>query len=339
MAPQNTPIGRMTLRKNAPGDGQKPKIRLWTLGTPKEGTTADKLLKHYLRTFENVDAWDSKKAEIARSPFLTDIGQQLRALDFGFSAVMPDVLRGRRALRKAQQEVATRRSKLQQPKSDPSDIAAAMRRQELRSIMRSMDNKTRDAFLRQNGRLTGLDPEIRQAIVEMPASLSGVSETMHDEFLREATEALNGPALDEIHTLERAIEIAASALEEGRGEIQREAIAVDPAYADPDRFEARAVEAAKLKDQPWLKTFNENGAEILRKFNWNEATNSGGWTIPTSEEIENGIVAETRDEFDRLKTAAPLGAFGTGDEGRKARVDFINERGIDAYLSRNDAAA
>ncbi len=296
------------------------------------------MLKHYLRTFENVDQWDAKKAELARNPELTDVGKQRAALDFGFGAIMPDNLKARRTLRKAQQEVATRRSKLQQPKSDPSDLAAALRRQELRSIMRSMDVKARDAFLRQNGLLTGLDPEIRQAITEMPASVSGLSEKVRDDLLREAVESVNAPALAEINELERAIEIAASALEEGKNEIQREAIAIDPGYADPDRFEARAVEAAKLTDQPWLKVFNENGADILRFFNWNEETKSGGWSIPTSEQIENGIVAETRDEFDKLKTAAPLGAFGTGDEGRKARAQFINDHGVDAYFNRNAAA-
>src|SRR5258706_5625101 len=252
MAP-NQPIGRMTLRKNAAGDGQKPRVRLWTLGSPKEGSTAEKLLKHYQRVFENVDRLDAKKKELSTSAELTEIGRQRQALDFAFSAVMPDVLKGKRTLAKALQEAATKRSKLQTPKSDPTDLAAALRRQELRSIMRAMDNKARDAFLKQNGRFSGLDPEIRQAITEMPASLSGVSESVRDDFLREAMESVNAPALEEINELERAIEIAASALEEGRNDIHREAIAVDPGYADPDRFEARAVEAAALADPPWLK--------------------------------------------------------------------------------------
>src|SRR5258706_9816360 len=308
MAP-NQPYGRMTLRRNAPGDGQKPRIKLWTLPTPKEGTTADKLLKHYLRTFENVDQWDAKKAELARNPELTDVGKQRAALDFGFGAIMPDNLKARRTLRKAQQEVATRRSKLQQPKSDPSDLAAALRRQELRSIMRTMDTKARDAFLRQNGLLTGLDPEIRQAVTEMPASVSGLSEKVRDDLLREAVESVNAPALAEINALERAIEIAASALEEGKNEIQREAIAVDPGYADPDRFEARAVEAAKLTDQPWLKVFNENGADILRFFNWNEETKSGGLSNSNQKKNEKRNLAETREQINKLKNTHPLCEF------------------------------
>jgi hypothetical protein len=68
-------------------------------------------------------------------------------------------------------------------------------------------------------------------------------------------------------------------------------------------------------------------------FNWNEETKSGGWSIPTSEQIENGIVAETRDEFEKLRAVPPLGAFGTGEKGRKARAEFISTNGIDAYLT------
>src|SRR5258705_3340884 len=184
MAPQNTPIGRMTLRKNGAGDGQKPRIRLWTLPTPKEGSTTDKLLKHYLRTFENIDQWDLKKAELARNPELTDVGKQRAALDFGFGTVMPDNLKARRTLRKAAQEVATRRSKLQKPKSDPVERAA---RKEIRDYIRGLNNADRDASLRQHRLLTGLDPEIRQAIIEMPPELSGLSAERHDEIVREAT--------------------------------------------------------------------------------------------------------------------------------------------------------
>jgi hypothetical protein len=328
----------MTLRKGSLRDGQKPRIKLWDLGDPPEGTTLAQLQRHYLRTFENIDRWDAKRAELKGNSDLTATGQQRLALDYGFGDVMPDVLKGRRALQKASAEVASRRAQLKQPKADPADMAAALRRQELRSAMRQMDNQARDKFLKENGRLDGLDPEIRQAILEMPASLSGVPETTRDEFLRQATESLNADALEEIHTLERAIEIAASALEEGKAEIQREAVAVDPGYADVDRFEARAADAAKLEDQPWLKMFTENGVEVTRVYTPDPANpNTGGWKLPTSSQIEAGIIASSRDEFDKLKAAAPLGAFGTGDAGRAARTAFVEKHGTAAYLSRNSA--
>jgi hypothetical protein len=183
------PQGRMTLRRNAIGDGQRPRIRLWSLGDPPENSTLAKLQKHYLRTFENIDRIDAKKAELARNQDLTDIGRQRAALDFSFTDAMPDVLRSKRALAKAMQEAATMRSKLKTPKADPADMAAALRRQELRQAMRTMDAKTRDKFLNANGRLDGLNPEILLAIVEMPATMSGVSDTMHDDFMRQAPQS------------------------------------------------------------------------------------------------------------------------------------------------------
>ena len=55
--------------------------------------------------------------------------------------------------------------------------------------------------LRKNGLLTGLNPEIRQALIEMPPTLSGISQAKHDQFMNEAAAALNGPALAEIQEL------------------------------------------------------------------------------------------------------------------------------------------
>jgi hypothetical protein len=64
--------------------------------------------------------------------------------------------------------------------------------------------------------------------------------------MRQAVETENAPLLDTIAELERAIEVTASALDEGGAEIQREAISLDPGYADADRFAAKAVEVAAL---------------------------------------------------------------------------------------------
>jgi hypothetical protein len=135
-----------------------------------------------------------------------------------------------------------------------------------------------------------------------------------------------------------AIEIAASALEEGRNDLQRAAVEVDPKFADPDRFEAVAAEASKLDDQPWLKVHHENGAEILRVFEWDKTTNTGTWRIPSSHQAEIGIIAESNEEYLRLKNAAPIGEFGFGDDSRKARSEFINEHGVDAYFNRHKVA-
>jgi hypothetical protein len=55
---------------------------------------------------------------------------------------------------------------------------------------------------------------------------------------------------------------------------------------------------------------------------------------PTDNDIANGLFAETRDEFDKLKAAAPI--FGGGDEGRKARAAFVDAHGHEAYFARHE---
>ena len=88
-----------------------------------------------------------------------------------------------------------------------------------------------------------------------------------------------------------------------------------------------------------MKEFEEDGVTVVRELAWNELTNSGSWRIPDEDALANGIVAKTRDEYDRLKVAPPLGAFaGDEAEARKARADFVNEHGIEKYFSRNSAA-
>ena len=69
-------------------------------------------------------------------------------------------------------------------------------------------------------------------------------------------------------------------------------------YADPDRLYARVAEVAALADPVWLKKFNEDGVEVIRAVKWAPDGKTGSWTKATPEEIETGLLAETRDEFD-----------------------------------------
>ncbi len=163
--------------------------------------------------------------------------------------------------------------------------------------------------------------------------MSGITEYFRDNLLNEAMQSAYGPELDQIAELERAIEITASALGETSEEVRRQAIAADPAFADPDVYHAKATQAADADAALWLKRFNENGSEIVRAAKWNEDGKTGAWAKATDDDIANGIFAETRDVFDRLKSAAPV--FGSGEQGRKARAAFVDEHGLDAYLNRN----
>jgi hypothetical protein len=200
-----------------------------------------------------------------------------------------------------------------------------------------MSNHERDVFLKKNGS----HPEIKQAIIEQPASHSGMSDTKHDTMISDAMEAAYSPQIAELKMLEEAIEVAASAIEGGRAEVQAEAAAIDPALRDPDHFNAVAAAIESKTPAPWLRTVKENGADVIRVAVWDDVTETRGtWQIATPEQIANGIIAKTRDEYDRLKGATVIDFSGeSAAEARSKRAAFVDERGHEAYLNRNSGNA
>jgi hypothetical protein len=334
------PKGRTTIRpQKLGGDEQPRRVRLWTI-SPKAGSTAEQLMQRYLGALDAVDRIGSKKAELAGNADLTEIGRQKSLVNFALGQGVPEFAKGRLALAKARSEAAARREKLKPAAPDPGDLAAALRRQELRAIMRGMDDKQRNDFLTKNGRVHGLNPEIRQAILEQPASLSGVSDAFRDEQLRQAVEATHGPELEDLAQLETAIEIAASAISEGRAEFQREAALADPRLRNPENFNALAAEVEKRIDIPWLKKSTEDGVEVIRAVEWDDASETkGSWRVATPAQIESGLFAKTRDEFAKLKAEAQVVsiAFGSDADARAKRVEYVTEHGVEAYINRNNA--
>jgi hypothetical protein len=298
---------------------------------------AEKLLRAYLGSFDAIDSLDSAKASITANPELTDVGRQKQIRDAIFRDTVPAMHRGRIELAKARQEVKTRRAAMAPPKADPADAAGAVRRQEIRTFLRGLDDRARGAFLKKSKG----DPEVTQAIIEQPAVLSGVGDSLRDLILSEAMEAAYSPQLAELQMLEEAISVAASAIESGREEAHAEAAAVDPALRDPDRFNAVAGSVENRTPAPWLQVMKENGAEVIRAVVWDDETETRGrWKIATPEQIANGIIAKTRDEYDQLKGAAVIDFGGeSAADARRKRAAFVDEHGAEAYLSRNSGNA
>jgi hypothetical protein len=69
----------------------------------------------------------------------------------------------------------------------------------------------------------------------------------------------------------------------------------------PKPSSAAPHEARASIGQPWLKRFNEDGKEVMRVLELDATGKTGSWRIPTAEQLEVGIVAETRAEYDQLK--------------------------------------
>jgi hypothetical protein len=329
------PRGRMTVRPQVAGDGQQRRMKLITIDA-KPGTTAEVLFRHYEAAQAAIPKLDAQKAKLASNQNFTDLGRQKQAVDYAFRELLPEFQKGRLAIRKAQQEVAAKRDKLVKPKADPADDAAARRRQEIRQHLLSLpDEQARHKMLREEGLFSGLNPELALAVIEMSPRYSGVSAFDCDEIIKRQEEALNGPALAEIQELEQAIDIAASAIETCRDEIRKETIKADPKFADDDEFNGAVSEVMAQLDAPWLKLHKENGAEILRAFEWDEKTQTGVFRVATQEQIDAGIIADSKNEYEKIKGVATT-VFGTGEEGRRSRVAFVQEHGTEKFFARNN---
>lgn len=91
----------------------------------------------------------------------------------------------------------------------------------LRAVDRfaAMTQKQRDALTRNPD---ALDPIEAEALVTAPASLTGVSKMHRQQLTDRALEVQHGEKIAELKELERAIEVAESAVEVGRNEVRLE---------------------------------------------------------------------------------------------------------------------
>jgi hypothetical protein len=210
------PKGRTTIRKGGSLTGltgqKSRRVRLWEYDA-KPGTTLAKLESAYLAGLNAVDrAEERTKANAASGKFTPD-GVKQDTMQFALNELVPSLHRARTTIQKARAEVAERKSKLTLQGPDKTDVAAAIRRQEIRQFLRDMKPEQQSKFFgSQEGRLP---PEILAAVLEMPPELSGVPNTRHTLLMEEAIKAQHGGEAEEIAQLEEAITVAESTVEPG----------------------------------------------------------------------------------------------------------------------------
>ena len=110
-------------------------------------------------------------------------------LQFVLTDAVPALHQGRTVIQKARAEVAERRSKLKVEGPDPSDIAAAFRRMEIRTRLREMKPDELTKYFARYG--DDLPTEIAQAVTELPAEYSGVPQSRHDLLTERASALLS----------------------------------------------------------------------------------------------------------------------------------------------------
>jgi hypothetical protein len=280
------PKGRMTIRKKG---GRR--VRLWELDA-KPGSTLAALQAAYLSGLDAMDRTEARHAANKADKRFTEAGVRDDLLKFVLNDAVPPLHRGRTAIKKARAEVAERKSKLKIEGPAKNDIAAAFRRMEIRTFLRDMKPDQQTQYFAKYS--DNLPVEIAQAMIELPAELSGISQSRHGLLTERALNAQFGDAISEIKELEQAIDAAESAVEAARDEVR-----IEVGINDPAKFNELAAPIEAKHAAPWLRRMRWNGTEEIRTMDME----AGIARLATPEEIANGVFAETLDEYNERKAA------------------------------------
>jgi hypothetical protein len=267
------PKGRQTIRK---GGGRR--TRLWELSVEAV----------YLSGLDAMDRAEARHAANKADSRFTPDGVHDDLLKFVLADAVPTLHQGRTAIKKARAEVAGRRSKLKIEGPDPSDIAAAFRRMEIRTRLREMKSDELTNYFARYG--DNLPTEIAQAVTELPAEYSGVPQSRHDLLTERALNAQFGAAIEEIKEIEQAIEAAESSVEAARDEIRLEV-----GIHDPAKFNALAAPVEAKHSAPWLRRSKQDGVEVIRVVDLEEGVERPA----TPAEIESGVYFKNYDDYIR----------------------------------------
>jgi hypothetical protein len=282
------PKGRMTVRKSG---GRR--TRLWELGGSKN-PTVKQLEAAYLAGLEAMDKAEARHAANKADPRFTPDGVRDDLLKFVLSDAVPALHKGRMSIKKARAEVTERRSKLKIEGPDKTDVAAAFRRMEIRTRLREMKSDELTNYFARYG--DNPPSEIAMAVIELPAEYSGVPQSRHDLLVERALDAQFGNEVAEIQEIEQAIEAAESSVEAARDEVR-----IEVGINDPAKFNELAAPIEAKHAAPWLRRRQgANGAAEVRVVDLNR----GVERLATPEEIAEGVVAATLEEFNERKKVA-----------------------------------
>jgi hypothetical protein len=277
------PKGRQTVRQNG---GRR--TRLWELADSKN-LTVQKLEAAYLAGFEAMDRVETRHAQNKTDSRFTPDGVKDDLLKFVLNEAVPALHQSRMTIRKAKDEVAERRGKLKLAGPDKSDIAGALRRQEIRQRLSAMKPDEQSAYFGKYG--DNLPAEVAVAVVELPPEFSNVPPSRHDLLIESELNAQFGPEIQEIQELQQAIEAAESSVEAARDEVRLEVGLHDVAkfneLAAPIEAKHSAPRLRRTKDGVVVVDLE---ARVERK--------------ATPAEVEAGVYYKNFDDYQQKKDVA-----------------------------------
>ncbi|AWN47152.1 hypothetical protein DK419_13195 [Methylobacterium terrae] len=190
-------------------------------------------LKRLIETTGDMSAqFHAMATKLGRNPDLTPVGQRAELSKYLKGDFAPRFAAVTRPLRKAQGYAKAQRAGFKPPPIDRTDPIGEMRRQEMRSYLRSLPPGERTAA----AYALAEDPEGASAIIDAPALLSGILPHQQNE-IRERHEAAeierkHGPALAALEAQEEDYEWASALATVVRNEMQEASGMTRDAFED-----------------------------------------------------------------------------------------------------------
>jgi|SRR4051794_4199862 hypothetical protein len=166
-----------------------------------EGSPVAKLKSAYASSVEAVSSLGAKRKEVEAKGHYTPLGIVEKVAEHAGTDELPAVRRARKVVENVYSDIASRRSSLKL--AEPTE-AERKGFEELRSVMRGMDPKTRDKFVQQNRS----NPAVVRAIATtaIPA-LVGVDPLVHQHIIDEQMEREHGETVAELRDLEEVARV------------------------------------------------------------------------------------------------------------------------------------
>ena len=255
----------------------KEQIGFWTFGGEHDNSHLGRLRENYLDLVAIGDRLSAETASVHADDRLTDVGKR-EALANAVTKYARTIKRGRLAVEAAERGIAERKESTRPKPSDPTDIAGALRRQELRAWLRGLSADDRAAALKTP------NAETVQAIVEMPAEVSGTNPAYYERMLEAAIENGNPGTQKELTELGEALETTRRALEVATGNVRQ--IAGIP----PSQFDGWLNQNAGKDGEPRAVVGLVNGERVCYVRTTSEYTGKPaiGRRPATDEEWETG---------------------------------------------------
>ncbi|BAV45843.1 Uncharacterized protein MLTONO_0940 [Mesorhizobium loti] len=156
---------------------------------------------HFVETVPNT------RSQLAKPGTLSEKGLNDAVRSLAAEKVVPELRRAMWTAERAANGLKNELSRLAVPRQhDKTDIAGAMLRGEIRTMLRGMDSGERHGLIMS-------DPMFLTAAFEGPAALSGMTEAMRTDLERRMIEQAHGPAIEAINSAKDAVDLTQAAIE------------------------------------------------------------------------------------------------------------------------------